>query len=459
MRRRSHAVVIGASMSGLLAARALADEFERVTVLERDELPEGIDQRPGVPQGRHVHALLARGRQVLDELFPGFSDELVDAGATTVRDLDQLHFEVLGHLLSQQPHDEPDPDLWSLQATRPLLEGTVRARLRRHGNVVFRDGFAVRSPLPSVDWSRVIGLEGTPADGGPTEVIPADLVVDASGRSGRAVGWLREWGYPTPDLDEMKVRVSYVSQLLHLEPDARLRKMYLVGPRPGRPEGMALFACENGTWVLTVVGMGERRCAADHASMLAATARLAPPELRDALPRAAELSDPVAFAYPVTRRLHYERMTRFPTGFAVTGDAICSFNPIYGQGMTVAAVEALALRDALRLEDRLVARAFFRAAARPVGTAWQLATGSDLGLPEVAEAVGHVPTSVRAANAWVNRVLRAAEHDQEVATAFLRVTSLVDAPTALFRPHTARHVLRPRRAMDDELVRPRQLSF
>jgi len=441
MRRRQHAVVIGASMSGLFAARVLSEEFDKVTVLDRDGLPDGVAQRRGVPQGRHAHALLPRGRQVLDELFPGLTDELIAMGAPTTHNLDELHFEVLGHVLSQHHVDDPDPEMWSIQASRPLLEGRVRDRIRALGTVELRDGVAVSAPRISPDRSRVVGVEMTPSAGGDLELLPADLVVDASGRSGRAVTWLSKWGYDAPPVEEVPVRVSYVSQLLRMPEGRSLKRQYIVGPRPGRPVGLALFAMEDRTWVLTVICMGEQRCATQHQAMLDTVLPLVPDELREALPLAEELTEPVAFGYPTSRRHRYEKASRLPHGFLVTGDAVCSFNPIYGQGMTVAAVEAMALRRALQGDDRHLARTFFRGAARPVAAAWQLATGSDLAMPELGLTV---PRQARVANAWVDRMLRAAGRDDDAAVAFLRVTSLIDPPAALFRPRAVARVVRPR---------------
>jgi len=203
MERREHAVVIGASVSGMLAARVLAEEYDGVTVLDRDELPEGVENRRGVPQGPHPHALLARGRQIFDDFFPGLCDELLAGGAPLLTDMDDFQLEVLGHKLCQDRHDVPDPELMSVQPSRAFLESCVRARLRRVGNVEVRDRFTVRSPVLSPDNARTVGVAGSPADGAAEEVLPADLVVDASGRASRAPTWLRDWGYPEAAVDEV----------------------------------------------------------------------------------------------------------------------------------------------------------------------------------------------------------------------------------------------------------------
>lgn len=431
--RRDHAVVIGASMAGLLAARVLSDNYRKVTVIERDTLPTHWANRPGVPQGRHVHTLLSRGCQTVERLFPGISAELQEGGAPVFGDLSEIRFEVSGHLLSREPHAGER----LVQASRPFLEGRVRARVAQLPNVTLRDSCTVIGPMHTEDRTRVTGVHLAGEEG--TEALAADLVVDASGRGARTPAWLEQLGYARPPEDELKVKVSYVSQQVRLPSGHGVERLVLHTLRPGRPVGFGLFAYENDTWTLTVIGLGDAAPAVDREAALAAIRPFADADVYDALAASIALSEPVAYRYPATRRRRYEKLRHFPDGLLVTGDAVCSFNPVYGQGMTVAAIEADALEAALSGPDAGLSRRFFKSIAKPVDAAWQLATGADLALPEI-----EAPRTrqVRMVNAWVERVLTAAETDADVAEAFVRVSGLVDPPYALFRPRLVASVLR-----------------
>ncbi|GHE78606.1 hydroxylase [Amycolatopsis deserti] len=424
---RTHAVVLGAGMGGLLAARVLAGFYDRVTVVERDHLGEAVAHRRGVPQGRHVHALLPRGGEIVDELFPGLLAELVADGGTVLADYSRLHFSPGGHRLSPEMQLPP-----MHQPSRPFLEAHVRNRLRGLSTVDLRDGYDVTGLTTSAAGDRVTGVRvQRRAPASAEETLDADLVVDALGRSARTPAWLDELGYRRPDEDEVPVHLRYTSRLVRLRPDAVRETLVVIGATPERPHGMALFAYEDDTWLFTVAGYGEDHPRPDYDEMVGFAARSAPPHLIEALRAAEPLSDVATFAFPASRWRRYDKLRRFPEGLLVFGDAICSFNPIYGQGMSVAALEALALRDCLRRGERNLARRFFRAAAEPIGVAWRLSVGSDLTLPQVQ---APRPLPVRLVNRYVERVLTAAERDPVVAAQFMRVSAFLDPPSALMRP-------------------------
>ena len=444
---RRHAVVLGASMAGLLAARVLSDEFDQVTVVERDTLPSEPVPRRGVPQARHVHSLLPRGREVLEELFPGIGDQLLADGATRLESLNDYHLQFHGHLLARTPY-RLNP---ILQSSRPLLELRVRERVAALPRVRIREHTTVVGPRVSADRTRVTGVCVTDTThGGDPEVIAADLVVDCTGRAGHGQVWLCQLGYDQADEEEVKVGISYLSAQLRLPEGARVAPLTLIGVSPGVPVGMALFRCEDGTWTLSVHVQSKDVPPAELPAMLRHIERVTPPEVMAALVAAEVVVEPVVFRFPASRRRHYQRLPRLPEGYLPLGDALCSFNPVYGQGMTVAALQSLALRDALRGGDHRLAARYLRAASRPVGVAWDLAVGSDLALPETP---GERTRRVRMVNAWVARVLAAAETDEEVAAQFLRVIGMVDPPTALFRPLVLRRVLGRRRTAPGALAR------
>jgi 2-polyprenyl-6-methoxyphenol hydroxylase-like FAD-dependent oxidoreductase len=424
-----HGVVLGASMAGLLAARVLADACERVTVVERDRLPGTGQDRRGVPQGRHAHGLLSSGVQVFEDLFPGLLDELAADGVPVIRRTAEIYMAPGGHLLCQGDGASPTP---IYQPSRPYLEDRIRARLRAVPNVTITDGCEAVGVTTSAARDRVTGARVVIPGEGPEQVLAADLVVDATGRGGRAARWLAELGYEVPAEERVSVDIKYVSRHLRLAPGAMgQKKVVIIGAEPGRPTGVNFLEQEGDRWVLTLIGYGGRHPPTDPDGFLAFAESVVPPDFFAAICGAQPLDAIVAHRFPASLRRRYERLARFPDGLLVFGDAICSFNPAYGQGMSVAALQAAALRDSLAGGGDRLAPRFFKAASRRIDVAWQMAAGGDLALPEVR---GPRPLPVKVINAYMKRLLTAAEHDSVVARKFVGVGSLLAGPATLLTP-------------------------
>jgi 2-polyprenyl-6-methoxyphenol hydroxylase-like FAD-dependent oxidoreductase len=430
-----HAVVLGASMAGLLAARVLADAYGQVTVIDRDQLPEESTHRRGVPHGRHAHALLARGQQALEELFPGLTAELVAQGVPTGDLLANGRWYVSGHRLRQAPIG-----LVTLSASRPLLEGYVRARVRALPNLRFLDSHDIVGLAATPDGRRVTGvrvLRG--ADGSAEELLGADLVVDATGRGSRTPIWLQALGYARPETEQVRVGLGYATRTYRLPPDALDGDLAVLdAPTPEHPRGGALLLLEGDRWMVTLAGMLGDHPPTDPDGFLAFARSLRFPDIYQTIRDAEPLDDPVPFRFPASVRHRYERLGRFPDGLVVMGDAVCSFNPIYGQGMSVAALEALTLRRHLERGAEPQPRRFFGDLARVVDVPWDIAVGGDLAVPGVQ---GRRSLKVRLVNAYIARLHGAAEHDASLASVFVRVAGLVAPPQSLLRPNVAVRVL------------------
>lgn len=435
-----HAIVLGASLAGLAAAAAVADRFERVTIVERDALAPTGGHRRGVPHGRHVQVLLPAGLQGLAELLPGLCHDLRSGGAHVVDARTGLRFHLAGGSIRM------DDAGWEfLSATRPLVEGVVRERVRALPGVRFAEQCDARGLLTTPDRSTVTGVRlRSQVDPGPEEAASADLVVDTTGRSSPSGRWLADLGYPPPDQERLKVGVHYTSRLFRARPEVLngCRSVVVGIPPDGRRGGTAQ-AVEGDRWLVTLVGMLGERAPAELDGFVAYASGLWTTDLRDLLAGAEPVGEAATGAFPAYLRRRYDRLRRLPGRYVVAGDAVCSLNPAYAQGMSVAVSEAVALARVLERHglDR-VGQRFFQDTKRLVDDAWTLATGADLAHAEVE---GPRPASWRLINRYLNRALPVAHRDPVVAKVLMEVNSLVAPPGQLLHPRIVWRVLRPGR--------------
>ncbi len=434
--RGDRAVVLGGGMAGLLAARVLSDAYAEVVVVERDALPVAAAHRRGVPQARHIHGLLARGQHALEDLFPGLTAELVELGAPAGDMLQDIRAYVGGHRFRPGASG-----LLAVQASRPLLEARIRARVRLLPPVVFMDGCDVAGVTASSDGGRVTGARVVRRlDGSAEETLPADLVVDATGHGSRTPVWLEMLGYRRPPVDRVRVGIGYASRIYRLSPGLLSGDLgVLNAATPAHPRGGAVAATEGGRFIATLYGVAGDWPPTDPEGFLGFAASLRFPDVGLILREAEPLDDPVGYRYPSSTRHHYERLPRFPEGLLAMGDAVCTFNPIYGQGMSVVALEALALRDHLGQQSAPHPMRFFKQTGRIVDVPWSMATSGDLAFPGV---VGQRTAQMRLINGYVARLHAAAAHDAVIGRAFLRVAALVDPPQALLAPSLVARTLR-----------------
>ncbi|MBF6173679.1 NAD(P)/FAD-dependent oxidoreductase [Nocardia blacklockiae] len=428
-RAGGHAVVLGCGMAGLFAARVLADHFANVTVLERDRLGEGAKRR-GVPQGEHSHGLLMRAAEIAEARFPGLIDELIADGAKPFGAFEDFRAVFFGNVLNRAATGRS-----SLAASRPFLESHVRARVAALPNVTLCEDVVVAGLVASgsgVGGVWVIRRETE----GESESIAADLVVDAMGRGSRVGAWLAELGYPRPREDRVPVDIGYATCHFHLPLDAvGGDRVVLVGPTPNRPRGFGFAAQEGPTWVLSAFGVGKHdRPPADPEALREFAADFAPRDVGPVIRRATPVDTVATYRFKTAVWRRYELLQRFPDGILSIGDAVCCFNPVYGSGMTVAAVTAELLDEVLSEGTEELPRRYYRRVGRMLRTPWWVTKVSDMTLPPVPVGPPWVKSLLYSG---ADRVFRAAANDRVAAAAFLDVLNMDKSPLHMLKPRVA----------------------
>jgi 2-polyprenyl-6-methoxyphenol hydroxylase-like FAD-dependent oxidoreductase len=432
---RDHAVVIGASIGGLAAAAALAPHYRHVTVLDRDALPDRPAHRKAVPQSKHAHGLQPGGLQALDALLPGLIDELRAAGAPIGDSSANGHWTVGGNQFARAASSAD-----AVGVTRPFLEYAIRSRVARLANVTIRDGVEVCG-LVAADPRVVSGVEVARAADGSRERVAADLVIDASGKVSKLASWLTSLGYLVPDEELVHCKMAYLSRRWRLADAHATPDLVTICTPAAQPHFGVMIAQEDGTHIVTVGGLlGERPDATDE-DYLAFARALPDPAIADALVDATPVTDLQPSHFPASRRRRYDKMRAFPDGLLPLGDSIAAFNPMYGQGMTVAALEAVALRDMLG-RGPLRSLDFLARAHRIEDVAWKISTGGDLRYEQVQ---GKRTPDMKIMNRYLDRLTAAAQTDPVLARKFLMVAGFMERPESMFAPSIAWRVLRPRR--------------
>ncbi|MEU6097955.1 FAD-dependent monooxygenase [Streptomyces sp. NPDC047079] len=427
---RRAAVVIGGGMTGMLAAAVLADHAD-VTVVERDVLPDGPLPRKGLPQARHAHILWSGGVKALEELLPGVVDRLVACGARKAR--------IMTDLVSKAPSGQ-----WfrrfarshhvNLLCSRDLLDAVVRERVLRDPRITLRSGTEALALEGGAD--RVSGVRVRSAQA--TSTLTADLVVDAGGRAARAAVWLRELGLPPVPERTVDAGVAYASRL-YRAPGGASDGFPVVNvqadPRQAPGRGGIITPVEGGRWLVTLSGTRGGQPTADNEAFLSFARSLPHPVIGELLTDAEPLTDVVTTRSTANKRRYYEKTPRWPEGFAVLGDAVAGYNPVYGHGLSASALSVLAMRRVLRRQHLTApgtARRIQKAAARPVENAWSLAVGQDVFYPGASD---QPPTRLeRMLAAFVDRAVDAGSRNPRALRVLLDVMSMEASPARLLLP-------------------------
>jgi flavin-dependent dehydrogenase len=429
-----HAVVIGGSIGGLCAARVLADHYAQVTVYERDDLPDGPANRTAVPQGRHVHLLMARGAQELESLFPGLLADMVTAGVPMLENRpDCIHFGAAGHVLGTQ-HRLRD-EFTAYVPSRPQLEWQIRRRTQQIPNVTIEHR-AVDEPVYDAARGRVTGVivDGT--------TVAADLVVDATGRGTRLPVWLQAWGFGHPREDTVDVGIAYASHQMHIPEDLLAEKVVVAGASREQPLGVGMLFYEDGNWNVTTFGVARAQPPTDFAGILDLADEVLPPHVAAAMRLGTPIGEMAFHKYPTSRWRRFDKMDRHPAGIVPFGDAVVSFNPTFGQGMTMTSLQAGHLRRALEAPQDDLWTGLTRATAKTTFPVWTMNAIGDLTLHN---APGPRPWWYSPVGSLFDQFLGAAETDPVLAEWFLRRFSLLDSlymvPSARLVGRTMRHNL------------------
>lgn len=416
-------------MAGLLAAKALAGHFEQVTLVERDIFPTLGEGRKGVPQGRHAHGLLAEGLRIMEGFFPGLTQDLVQKGALS-RDIigDALWYQNRGFHLTFES------GFRGLLVSRPLLEGYIRQRLLALPNVHSLQGASVRGLLVREGQVKGVVLKSQQLS-----ELTADLVVDASGRGSQAGRWLVEHGYQPAREEMVRINLAYATRVYRRRPqDFAGKDAFVIGSNAPDTRGGVALAIEGDRWIITMAGYLGDYPPVDEAGFLEFARTLPVPDVYQVIKDAEPLSDIVGYRFPGSVRRHYQELNQFPEGFVVIGDAICSFNPIFGQGMTVATTEAQALQQALEQGLVGLAQRFFRRAGVLIDGPWSIAVGADLRYPQVE---GPRSAMTNFVNWYIAKLHIAARRDPQLVLAFQKVANLISPPPSLLTPSLALRVL------------------
>jgi 2-polyprenyl-6-methoxyphenol hydroxylase-like FAD-dependent oxidoreductase len=428
-------------MAGLLAARVLSDFYGSVTLVERDVLPQDAIQRRGVSQGHHLHALMSRGSRALGQLFPGLADELVAAGAGYLDGSDPsvAYMCVADHVLAPSGEYTDPTAIATNLASRPLLEAHVRRRVSAIDNVTVLDGHDVTEPTMD-DPDRVTGVRVASRETGTERRLDADLVVAATGRSAQTPAFLESQGYDRPVEQRYRVDLSYSSQFFRVPEGLLTEKTALVAPTLERLTGAGLLAYENGTAVLTLIGNAGERLPSDLPGVMAIAAELMPPHIVAALRASEPLGTVCAQNFPASVWRRYDKLSRFPEGLLVIGDALCSFNPVYGQGMTSAALQAVALRDCLARDNQETwSRCYFRATTKKLRPIWQSNRLNDFAAFP-ADDWRSIPKSIL--NWYLDKMMAAASNDIVLTETFVRMLHMIDSPSRLMHPAMLMRIIR-----------------
>jgi len=439
------AIVIGGSMAGMASAEVLSRHFERVLIIERDTYAEDTEYRKGIPQNRQPHALLQRGLMGLEELFSGITQDWIDAGAVSIDFGHEVEWLTFG---KWRPHYEPG--LISYSSSRPALENVVRRRIQANSKICIQQSCEVIDLISSPDHGTVTGVRVRSRDGKHTETVhEAALVIDTSGRESHTQNWINQIGYDCPERTVVNSFPGYSSRVYE-RPASFTGQMIYIQPTPGvEKRGAIMLPIEGNRLHVALIGMSKDYPPTDEVGFIRFLEELPEKAIYNVLKDAKPLSPISGYRRAENIRYHYERLTRWPENFVVLGDAVLAFNPVYGQGMTVAVLSALKLGECLQTHRSHntsltgFSKMFLKALVEVQAFSWQLATGEDMRWSPETEGCSPTPGMIESFRlGFLKKVMIASTKDPVITEALYRVMNMVATPAVFFRPDMMLRILR-----------------
>ena len=424
-------------MGGLMAAEVLSRFFEEVLVLEKDALPAQAEVRMGVPQGAHVHSLLVQGRRNLERMFPGLASELIDRGVVCSRGgLEFMTNDEAGWFPRR------DIQLPLMLMSRPLLEGAVRDFLKRNARVTIRENTRVEGW--TFDGDILVGVVGSRGDA--AETIPADFVVDATGRSGNSLSWLEAGGFGPIEETRLEIGTGYASAVFKKPPNWHGAVDGLsISNRDPDTKGGFLFSIENDCWLASLTGRFDQQPPGDPDKFMAFAQSLCVPDFYNWISKGERISPVKVYKAPISRWRRFEKLVRQPERLLPLGDALAHVNPIFGQGVTLASAHVMSLWNVLA--ERVacggdlngVARPYFEKVHSFTKTVWENLESVEY---RYACTKGERPVDIDMRIAYSRGLRKLVEDDAEVHRLMGGVAHLIHPLEAIRRPDIVARVMR-----------------
>ncbi|PEX57565.1 FAD-dependent oxidoreductase [Bacillus cereus] len=431
------AIVIGGSMAGKFAAKALSTSFKEVIIIEAGERWDGKSLRKRVPQSNHPHVLLKGGENAIEELFPNITNELIEAGSIINNFTRDLKWHQFG--LWKQPFIG---EVHMIQQSRPLLEWHIQKRIHQISNHTIKYETLVKGLLVDAKLNKVCGVKVKYLETNTQEEVHADLVVDASGFGSKSIEWLREYEIKVQE-EKVRIDLFYATKMFKLKENEELDccNMLMSPSFPDNPYGVLIQTIEDNRYFVTFSGYANEKAPQTDDEFYDFAENLSISNVTDFLNKAEGITDIKTYKIPYQVRRRFDLVNNVPEGLLVIGDAQCRFDPVFGQGVSVAAMEAhqlqLLLQDRKQL-DKTFTQQFYKKAATIIETPWDMTTTEISRHPQLKREL----TTKQKFQLWYTKqIYRLSASNSDVYIRLVRVMNLIRSPFHLFHPKVLLSVL------------------
>ncbi|ALC83914.1 MULTISPECIES: FAD-dependent oxidoreductase [Bacillus] len=427
---REKAVVIGSGIAGKLAAKALSHSFQQVIIVEADKEYKEKVPRKRVPQSYHPHVLLKRGEEAIEILFPGIVSQLIEDGSIVTNPTKDLKWHHFGYWKKRF-----SGELIMLQLSRPMLEWHLQRRVEEVPNIITRYETKTEQLLVNKHDNTIKGVRLRSLKSGLTEELDANLVVDASGSSSKSIDWLQALDVKVKE-EKVKIQLFYATRLYSLKKQEHPEwQSLIISPSiPDNPYGAFIQTLEENRFSVTYSGYANAQAPKTNEEFISYAKKLPVPDVLQFLEGAEPLSEIKIHRVPYQVRRRFDLAKNIPDGFLIIGDAHCRFDPLFGQGMSVAAMQALELKSSLlqtKKADKGFSQSLHKKISKIIDVPWEMATTEALRHPEVKGA----RTFVQPYKQWYSkRVYELSASEPEIYIRLVRVINLIRSPLHLYHP-------------------------